>query len=265
MPGKTRIMDIHPTAIIDPRAELAEDVKVGPYAVINGDAVIGKGTEVMAQAFVDSYTTIGEGCRIFPFASVGAEPQDLKFQGEKTELIVGNNVTIRESTTLHRGTADGGGVTRVGDGCLLMAYVHIAHDCQIGNDVIMANNLAMSGHVTVEDGATIGGMVGIHQFTRIGKHAFIGGFSRVSKDVPPYMLGEGAVDFKLHGPNIIGLKRKGFPQETINALKDAFRIIFRNRRPLAQVLEETRASFPDIEEVVTLVEFIRSSERGVFR
>ena len=259
------VMSIHPTAVVDPGAELGSGVTIGPYAVVKGDVTIGDGTEIMAQAYIDRFTTIGKECRVFPSAVVGAEPQDLKFGGERTELIIGDRVTIREFASLNRGTVESGGVTRVGDGCLLMAYVHIAHDCQIGQRVVLANNLAMAGHVTIEDEASVGGMCAIHQFTRIGTQAYIGGFSRIGKDVPPYMLGEGAVDFKLHGPNVIGLRRKGFAAESINALKDAFRIIFRNRRPIAQVLEEALASYPEVPEIRTLVEFIRSSERGVFR
>ena len=258
-------MKIHPTAIVDAGARLGDGVVVGPYAIIGPDVSIGEKTEIMAHAYVDGQTAIGRQCRIFPSASLGTEPQDLKFGGEKTQLIIGDNTTIREFATLNRGTGHGGGITRVGDNCLLMAYVHVAHDCRIGSNVVLANNLAMSGHVTIEDGATVGGMVAIHQFTRIGAHAFIGGYSRVAKDVPPFMLGEGAVDFNLHGPNIIGLKRKGFDTATLGALKDAFRIIFRNRRPLAQVLEETEASFPGIPEVAVLIEFMRNSERGVYR
>jgi UDP-N-acetylglucosamine acyltransferase len=258
-------MEIHPSAAVDSRAELGSGVKVGPFAVINSGAVIGDNTEIMPHAFVDQYTTIGANCKVFPFASVGAEPQDLKFKGEKTTLEIGDNTIIRESATLHRGTVDGGGKTVIGNNCLLMAYVHVAHDCHIGNHVIISNSLAMGGHVTIEDHASVGGMVGIHQFTRIGTYAFIGGISRVAKDVPPYMLGEGAVDFNLHGPNTIGLRRKGFSNETIRALKDAFSIVCRNRRPLQEVLQEALDRFPDVPEVKTLVDFYNSSERGVYR
>lgn len=258
-------MEIHSTAIVDPRAELAEGVKIGPYAIISRDVTIGANTEIMAHTFVHPYTSIGSGCRIFPSASIGAEPQDLKFGGEKTTLTIGDNTTIREFATLHRGTVTGGGKTVVGGNCLLMAYVHVAHDCKVGDNVIMANNLAMAGHITVEDGVFIGGMTAIHQFTRIGTHAYIGGMSRISKDVPPYMLGEGAVDFNLHGPNVIGLQRKGFSTETIAALKDAYRLICRNRRPLAQVLDEASASYPNVPEIQTLVNFFKTSERGVYR
>ncbi|MFH1136761.1 MAG: acyl-ACP--UDP-N-acetylglucosamine O-acyltransferase [Pseudomonadota bacterium] len=258
-------MNIHSTAVVHPGAELAPGVKIGPYAVINEDVVIGPDTEIMAHAYIDRFTRIGEGCRIFHAAALGGEPQDLKFKGEKSEVIIGDRVVVREFVTVNRGTAEGGGRTVVGNDCLLMAYVHVAHDCRVGDRVVLANNLAMAGHVTIEEGAYIGGMVAIHQFATVGAHAYIGGFSRVSRDVPPYLLGEGAVDFRLHGPNSIGLKRKGYAPETIRALKEAFKMIFRNRRPLAEVLDEAATAFPLVPEVHNLVEFIRNSQRGVDR
>ena len=257
-------MDIHPSAVVDPKAELAAGVKVGPFTVIEAGAVIGENTCIGAQSYVYGHTTIGRDCRVFNGAAIGGDPQDLKYKGEPTELVVGDRTMIREFTTLNRGTVGGGGVTRVGADCLLMAYTHVAHDCQIGDRVVLANNLAMAGHVTIMDDAFVGGMVAIHQFSRIGSHAYIGGFSRVPKDVPPYMLGEGT-DFKLHGPNVIGLRRKGFSNQSIRALKDAFQMIFRNRRPMEEVLQEAEAELGGVPEVMNLIEFIRSSERGVFR
>ena len=258
-------MNIHPTAVIHPGAELAPGVTVGPYAVINEDVVIGRDTEIMAHAYIDRYTRIGEECRVFHSAAVGGEPQDLKFKGEKTETVIGDRVIVREFATINRGTEEGGGKTVVGDDCLLMAYVHVAHDCQVGDRVVLANNLAMAGHVIIEGGAYIGGMVAVHQFVTIGAHAYIGGFSRVSRDVPPFLLGEGAVNFQLHGPNTIGLRRKGFSQETIRALKDSFKMIFRNRKPLSGVLDEAAETFGNFPEVLQLVDFIRNSKRGVDR
>jgi len=258
-------MEIHPTAVVDPGAKLEEGVKIGPYVIINKDALIGAGTEIMAHAHIDSNTRIGCNCRVFPLASLGTAPQDVTYAGEKTRLTIGDEVTIREFVTVNRGTVKGGGVTRIGDGCYLMTYAHVGHDCQIGRNVTLINNLAMSGHVTVEDEATISGMVAIHQHVRIGTHAYIGGVSRVTKDVPPYLLGQGVGDFKLYGPNIIGLKRKGFPRETISALREAFHLIFRTNRLLAETLEDALARFPDVKEVKTMVEFIQSSKRGVTR
>ena len=258
-------MEIHPTAVVSSKAELGRDVKVGPHAVINDEAIIGDGSEIGAGSFIDKYTKIGRGCRIFPMASLGTDPQDIKYKGEKTELVLGDRVLVREFATLNRGTVGGGGITTVGDDCMLMAYTHVAHDCHVGNRVILANNLAMAGHVTIQDDAYIGGMVAIHQFSRIGAHSYIGGFSRIPKDVPPYMLGEGAPEFTLHGPNVIGLRRKGFSNESIRALKEAFRIIFRNHRPLEEVLQEAEEEYGQTPEVRYLIEFIRTSQRGVFR
>ncbi|MBW1708675.1 MAG: acyl-ACP--UDP-N-acetylglucosamine O-acyltransferase [Deltaproteobacteria bacterium] len=258
-------MQIHPTAIVDPGAELAEDVKIGPYVIINKDVSIGAGTEIMAHAHIDSYTKIGRGCTVYPSASLGTAPQDVTYAGENTELIIGHNVTIREFVTVNRGTLKGGGVTRVGDGCYLMTYAHVGHDCQIGRNVTLVNNLAMAGHVIVEDEAILSGLVAVHQHVRIGTHAYIGGVSRVTKDVPPYMLGQGVTDFKLYGPNTIGLKRKGFPRETIAALRGAFHLVFRTNRLLAETLEDALIKFPDVPEVKNMVEFIKSSKRGVTR
>lgn len=257
-------MSIHPTAVISPSAELGPDVTIGPYAVIGDKAVIGEGTEIMAHAFIDRFTTLGSECKVFPYASIGTEPQDLKYKGEFSEVVIGDHVTLRECVTVHRATGEGN-QTLVGSGSLVMAYAHVAHNCKVGKNVILANNLGMSGHVVVEDSAYISGMVGLHQFARVGTHAYIGGFSRVSKDMPPYMLGEGAGEFHLHGPNTIGLRRKGFSTQTINALKDVFRIVFRNQRPLNDVLDEALATFPDVPEVIEVVEFMRKSERGVYR
>jgi len=257
-------MNIHPTAIVSPEARLAEGVKIGPYAVINDDVTIGANTEIMAHAYIGSYTTIGAGCRIFPSACLGTIPQDVTFSGEKTTLVIGDNVTIREFANINRGT-DKSGSTSIGDGCYLMAYAHVGHDCRVGRNVILVNNLAMGGHVQVGDEAQISGAVAIHQFVRIGTHAFIGAFSYLTKDAPPYMITQGTESLSLYGPNVIGLKRRGFPQETINILKEAHRILFRSKSLLKEALNEVQDKFPDVPEIKTLVDFIRSSERGVVR
>jgi UDP-N-acetylglucosamine acyltransferase len=256
-------MKIHPTAVVDPDARLASSVTVGPYTVIGPGVEIGEDSEIMSHVLIHSRVTLGGQCRVFPYAAIGCEPQDMKFAGEKTGVVIGDRVTIREFVTVHRATGEGD--TTVGDDSYLMNYVHVAHNCRIGRNVILANNLAMAGHATVGDGATISAMVAIHQFARIGTHAFIGGYSRVSKDMPPYMLGEGSVDFNLHGPNVIGLKRKGFSQDTISALKEAYRLIFRNHRPLQEVLAEAENKYADVNEIRILVDFIRQSQRGVYR
>lgn len=258
-------MNIHPTAVVDPGAELGEDVKIGPYAIINADVVVGPGSEIMAHAFVDQYTRLGANCQVFPMASIGTAPQDVTYQGERTETVIGDHVVIREYVTVHRGTTHGRGRTTVGDHCMLMAYSHVAHDCQVGSNVILVNNALLAGHVVVEDYAQIGGMVGIHQFVRVGTYAYVGGYSRVTKDVPPYMLAQGVEDFKVYGPNSIGLRRKGFSRETISAVKEAYRLIFRTRRPIQEALEEAMAEFAEIPEVRNLVEFMQQTKRGVTR
>lgn len=258
-------MKIHPTAIIDPQAELDSTVSVGPYSLIGPRVKIGPDTEIMSQAVIYKDTEIGARCRIFPFASVGADPQDLKYQGERSTLLIGNGVTIREGATLHRGTKAGGGQTTIGDNSLIMATAHVAHDCRIGSRVIMANYAGLAGHIVVEDDASVGGLTAVHQFCRIGRHSFIGGFSRVSKDVPPFMLFAGVDNPIVSGPNILGLKRKNFSEETLEALKEAYRIIFRNHRPLAEVLAEAETAYPEDGNVAVLCRFFRESERGVYR
>jgi UDP-N-acetylglucosamine acyltransferase len=257
-------MSIHPTAIVDPGATVGDGVKIGPYAVVEKDVFIGDDTEIMAHAVIHEHTRIGAQCRVFPHAIIGGEPQDLKFGGEVSHVIIGDRVTMREFCTIHRATGEGAATT-IGDDSYLMAYVHTAHNTEIGKNVIIANNPAIAGHVVIGDHVIVSAMVGIHQFVRIGRYAYIGGNSGVSKDVAPYMLGQGSNEFVLHGPNAVGLKRKGFSQEAIHALKDAYRIIFRNHRPLMDVLYEAEATFSDSPEVKHLVEFMRTSKRGVYR
>lgn len=256
--------NIHPTALIHPSAELAADVQVGVYAYIGPEVKIGPGSRVDHHASVDRLTSIGAGCHLWPFASVGTDPQDLKYRGEPTTLVIGDGVMIREFTTVNRGTVEGGGVTQVGDGSLLMAYAHVAHDCHLGREVIMANSCNLAGHVTLEDYVGLGGQVAVHQFTRIGRYAYVGGTSAVDKDLPPYCLCEGnrAVS---HGLNVVGLKRRGFTPEAMEALKAAYKIIFRTRTPLAKAMEQVRAEVPDTPEVRYLLEFIQGSKRGVAR
>lgn len=257
-------MSIHPTALVDPSARLAEDVEVGAYAVIGPEVEIASGCIIGHHVNIERLTTIGEGTRIWPMASVGSDPQDLKYQGEPTRLEIGARVKIREFVTVNRGTAEGGGVTRVGDDCLLMAYSHVAHDCQLGRRVIMANSANLAGHVTVEDFATLGGVVAVHQFVRIGCYCFVGGLSGVAQDLPPYTLCEGS-RAKTHGLNTIGLKRAGFASETVDALKKVYRIIFRTTTPLKKALAQAREEAPDLPEVRHFLEFIEASQRGVPR
>ena len=257
-------MKIHPTAIIASDAQLAEGVEVGPYSIIGDDVKIGKNTIIGPHTVIDNYTHIGEGCHIFQFCSIGAPPQDLKFGGEKTRVIIGNFNTIREFVTIHRATKADIGVTIIGDHNLIMAYVHVAHNCKLGNNIVMVNAAALAGHIHIEDHAIVGGLTGIHQFCRIGAHCIIGGASAVSKDVPPYTLAQGN-HAKLFGLNLIGLKRRNFSEKTIKALKDAYRIIFRSDLLLEAALKKAQDEVENCHEVQHFIQFIKESERGVCR
>lgn len=257
-------MSIHPTAVVDQTARLADDVEVGAYAHIGPGVELGPGCRIDHHANVERWTRMGAGCRVWPFASVGGDAQDLKYAGEETWLEIGEGTQIREFVTVNRGTGHGGGTTRVGAHCLLMAYSHVAHDCQLGDHVIMANGATLAGHVTLEDRVSLGGLTAVHQFTRIGRHCFVGGLSGVAMDLPPFCLCEGN-RAKAHGLNVVGLKRAGFSAETMEALKQAYRIVFRSRTPLAQALDKVRAEVPDLPEVRHLLNFIATSERGVSR
>ena len=230
-------MKIHPTAVVAPDVELAEGVEIGPYAVVGPDVHIGENTVIGSHVVIEGHTDIGARCRVFQFASIGVQPQDLKFRGEPTRVVIGNDNTIREFVTIHRATVSDIGVTIMGDHNLIMAYSHIAHNCKLGNHVIMVNAANLAGHIHVEDYAIIGGLTGVHQFTRIGAHCIIGGASAISKDVAPYLLVSGN-RAKPHGLNLIGLKRRGFKEGTIRALKDAYRLIFRSSLLLRTAIEK---------------------------
>ena len=259
---------IHPTAIIDPGAELGKDVTVGPYAVIGPKVTIGDGCSIGSHAVVESHVRMGKGNRIHSFASVGAIPQDLKYRGEESWVEMGDGNIIREFATVNRGTAGGGGLTSIGNNTLVMAYCHLAHDCRVGSRVIMANAATLAGHVTVEDGAIIGGLTGVHQFVRIGALCIIGALSGVSQDVPPYVtavVSRPQRGYSLYGLNLIGLKRARFPEETIAALKQAFKILFRAEVPMRDAIARAEAELPPLPEVRNLIEFVRSSKRGVLR
>jgi UDP-N-acetylglucosamine acyltransferase len=255
---------IHPTAIVSPDAQLDEGVEIGPYAIIGAEVKIGKNTVIGPHTVIDDFTQIGEGCRIFQFCSIGAPPQDLKFGGEKTRVIIGNFNTIREFVTIHRATAADIGVTLLGDHNLIMAYCHVAHNCKLGNRIVMSNAAMLAGHVHIEDYAIISGLSGIHQFCRIGAHSMVGGASAVVKDVPPYTIAQGN-HAKLFGLNLIGLKRRGFPEQTIRAIKDAYKIVFRSQLLLEDALKKVQEDVDKIPEVDHFVQFIKESERGVCR
>jgi UDP-N-acetylglucosamine acyltransferase len=254
----------HPTAIIDPRAELDNGVEVGPYCVIGAGVKIGRGSKIHSHAAIQGRTTLGEDNVVFPFATVGSIPQDLKYRGEPSELTIGNNNTIREFVSLNPGTTGGGMVTRVGDQNLLMMYCHIAHDCIVGNRNVIANGATLGGHVVIEDFVIVGGLVGIHQFVRIGTGAILGAGSMVSKDVPPYCNATGD-RARLRGLNIEGLKRRGLDKAVIDAVHKAYRIVFHSKLSTASALAKVREELPAMPEIEKFVSFISQSERGVCR
>ena len=255
---------VHPTAIIHPEAKLHPTVEVGPYAVIGGKVKIGEGTRVGPHAVIEGDTTIGARNRIFQFASVGAAPQDLKYAGEETKLVIGDDNTVREFATLHIGTAGGGGVTKIGNKNLLMAYSHVAHDCQVGNGCILANSANLAGHVEIADHVIITGLAAIHQFTRIGKHAFIAGGSMVVMDVPPYCTAQGD-RAELAGLNVVGLQRHGFTEDQIRRIKDAYKILFRSKMGLNEAVSQLRALHGSHSEIAELLAFVEGSKRGLTR
>ena len=257
---------IHSTAIVHPGAEIADGVVIGPYAVIGENVKIGKGTKVGPHTVIDGWTEIGEDNTIFHMASVGAIPQDLKYNGEKTWLRIGNRNTIREFASLHLGTVTGDGETTVGNDNLFMAYTHVAHDCHIGNGVIMANAATLAGHVTVEDHAILGGLCAVLQFTRIGAHVMVGGTTSVVLDVPPYTIVTGdRREVRLRGLNLVGLKRRNFPEETIAGLKKAYKILSLSGLRLPEAIERMKSEVETSPEVEHFISFIESSKRGVCR
>jgi len=255
---------IHPRAIVDPRARLAEGVEVGPYAVIGPDVEIGPGTRIGAHAVISGPTRIGRDNRIYPFASIGEAPQDKKYGGEPTRLEIGDRNVIREYCTINRGTVQGGGVTRLGDDNWIMAYVHIAHDCRVGSHTIFANNASLAGHVVVEDHVILGGFTLVHQFCALGAHCFTAFGTGLSKDVPPYLMVSGH-PARPHGLNVEGLRRRGFPAEKLAALRRAYRILYRSGLTVRQALERMAPLAGEHPEVRALADFVARSRRGIVR
>jgi UDP-N-acetylglucosamine acyltransferase len=255
---------IHSTAIISPGAELAEDVKVGPYSIIGNDVQIGAGTEIGSHVIIKGATEIGDNNRILQFASIGEDPQDKKYAGEKTRLVIGDGNTIREYCTLNRGTAQDIGVTRIGNNNWLMAYVHVAHDCDIGNEAVFANNSSLAGHVSVGDYVIFGGFSGVHQFCRVGAHSFIGNNAAVTRDVPPYIMvsGQPAVP---RGVNSAGLKRRGFSSDQAKNIKEAFRLLYRLGLRLEEARDRITELAVDRKELRIFAEFLEPSERSIVR
>jgi UDP-N-acetylglucosamine acyltransferase len=258
------LTDIDKSAIVHPSAEIGEGAKIGPHAVIGPRVRIGPHCRIGASAVVDGWTEVGEGTEIYPFASIGLVPQDLKFRGEETRLVIGKGNIFREFVTVHRGTRGGGGVTQIGDRNVFMAYVHIAHDCQVGNDTIFGNMATLGGHVTVQDFANIAAGSGVHQFCRVGRHAFVGGYSVITKDALPFARTVGSRPARIFGVNAIGLQRRGIPSDVTAKLKRSFRYLLQSKlnttNALRQIERDRSLSCPEVQFVV---DFIRSSERGV--
>lgn len=259
-------MGIHPTAVVHPSARIADSAEIGPYAIIEADVTIGAGTTVGPHSVIGRWTEIGENNQIFHMASVGVASQDLKYKGEECWTRIGNGNMIREFATVHRGTVTGINETVIGNNNLLMAYSHVAHDCVIGSNIVMANSATLAGHVTVQDHVIIGGLVAIHQFVRIGAHAMLGGGTLVTLDVPPYMIATSDKrDMSLRGLNLVGLKRRGFSDETISKLKKAYKTLFMADLKLADAMAKIRQDIVGCPEVDNLLTFIESSERGICR
>jgi UDP-N-acetylglucosamine acyltransferase len=258
-------MPIHPTAIVDPKAEIAESAEIGPYCVIAAEVSVGPRTRLMANNYLEGPTWIGEDNIFFPYSTVGVASQDLKYKGERAETRVGDRNRVREFVTIHRGTQGGGLLTAIGSDNLLMAYAHIAHDAHIGDHVILANGVTLAGHVTIGDWADVSAFAGVHQFCRIGRHAFVGPYSVVVQDVLPYSTTVGKREIGVYGANRIGLERRGFETPVIESLQTSFRLLTRSKLNTSQAIERIRAEVPPCAEVEELLEFIRTSDRGIVK
>jgi len=256
-------MKIHTTAIVDKKAKLADNIEVGPYAIIGPNVEIAKGVVIGARATIEGYTTIDEGTRIFTGAVIGSAPQDLKYKGKKSFLKIGKNNIIREYVTMNLGAEDGT-VTSIGDENLFMTYSHVAHDCKIGNNCIIANIGTLAGHVTLEDRVVIGGLAGVHQFTRVGKMAIVGGCSKVVQDVPPFSTCDGN-PARVYGLNLVGVKRAGMLEKSQRELRKAFKILFHSKLILKNGIEKVKKEIGPVEEVKYLLDFLKNSERGICR
>jgi UDP-N-acetylglucosamine acyltransferase len=257
-------MSIHPTAVVEPGAKIDPSCEIGPYAVVGADVVLGPGNVLSAHAIVKGRTTLGAGNRVFPHAVVGEIPQDLKYGGEPTRLVVGDRNTFRECVTINLGTVGGGGVTTIANGCLFMAYSHVGHDCTIGDGAIIANSVALAGHILIEDHVHISGLAAAHQFTRIGRLAFVSGLTGVAMDVPPYCMVTGG-RAELAGLNTIGLQRAGMTEEQIGRVKQAYKVLFRSNLGLAEALAQLDQELGEHPEIAHLVRFVRESQRGITR
>ena len=254
-------MKAHPTALVDPKAQVAEDVEIGPYSIVGPSATIGAGSVIMNHATIIGRTTIGKNNTVYPYAVLGGKPQDLKYRGEDTEVVIGDGNTFREFVTVNIGTAGGGGVTRVGNNGLFMAGCHVAHDCELGDHVVIANNVLLAGHVKIEDYVGMSAYVGLHHFVTVGRNAFVGGFSRISVDVPPFMVVAG-VPLSVVSTNSVGLRRRGLPDATLLALREAHRLIWRSGLPKPEAITLIEQRYPKDPEIRYLLEFMRAIDRG---
>lgn len=254
---------IHPTAIIDPKAKISDGSEIGPYCIVGSGVKLGKNTKLISNVYIEE-TEMGNDCTVYPFATIGLPPQDLKYKGEKTKVLIGEKNIIREYVSIHRASVGGNNTTEIGDNNFLMAYVHIAHDCRIANHVVLANATTLGGHVTVEDYVFIGGHVAVHQFTSIGAYAMIGGFSAIPQDIPPYTTAAGD-RAKLYGLNTIGLKRQNFTDAQIKELKHAYKILFRSKLTLREALALLKQDGKLSKEIKNLIEFIEKNKRGICR
>lgn len=258
-------MSVHPTAVVDSQARIDPSALIGPFAVIGPEVEIGERTEVGAHTVIEGPTRIGRRNRIFPFCTIGLIPQDLKFRGERSEVIIGDDNRIREFASIHRGTEGGGALTRIGNANLIMAYAHVAHDCLLGDDVILGNGATLAGHVVIDNHARVGAFCGVHQFCRIGRHAFIGGYTVVTQDVLPYSRTVHERGAKVYGVNTVGLRRQGFSDERIERLNQAMRLLTQSKLNTSQALEKIRESVARDEDIDVLVRFVETAERGVIK
>ena len=258
-------MSIHPTALIETGAIVPESAKVGPYCTVGANVVLGERCELVSHVVLDGHTRLGDGCRVYSFAAVGVAPQDLKYAGEPTSLEIGKETVIRECVTISRGTTGGGGTTRVGRNCLIMAYAHIGHDSNIGDNCILANGATLAGHVTVEEWATVGALCPVHQYCRIGRHAYVGGGTTITQDVLPFSLTSAKRETRAYGLNKVGLERRGFTREQLRALQHAYRLLLASKRNTSQAVEALRSEASSSEEVQYLLRFVETSERGVLK
>jgi len=255
---------IHPTAIVHPSAKLGKGTRVGPYSIVGADVVLGENCDIQEHVVIRGRTKLGNDCKVFPFAVLGGEPQHLGYKNEPTEVVIGDRVVLRESVTVHRGTVAGGGITRIGNDCLIMAYTHVGHDCTVGNKVIIVNSVQLAGHVVVEDFVTIGGQSEVVQFCRIGKYCYIAGGSTIRKDIPPFLTGKGN-EFQVQGINKVGMERSGVSSDRINDIKQIFKVFYLQNLTVFQAIEKITSEFPGSEDAEKFVNFVKTSKAGIHR